>query len=65
MQLFQELPGQWRKTNIEGEHLEADAAMTKADHLEGEEGQEVAMSLLHCNTFLDSHEVMISGYQYT
>lgn len=33
--------------------------------LEGEEGQGVALSLLHRDTFLHSHEMMTGGEQYT
>ena len=33
--------------------------------LEGEEGQETGMALLHCDTFLHIHEMTTGGDQYT
>ena len=38
MQPFQELPGQWRKTKLEGGELEADVPTAHEDHPRGRRG---------------------------
>ena len=38
MQPFQELPGQWRKTKLEGRELEVDVAAAPEDHPRGRRG---------------------------